>query len=70
MANITERLHKRVANKFPVMNVIIGSEGDKHKGTVQEREIDKHMVTLVIGTSNVYIIKAEPVEEEEDGKAD
>ena len=63
MAKITERLHKKIAQKFPVMNVIIGKKGDSEKGTIQEREIDKHMVTLVIGTSNVYIIKAEPVEE-------
>ncbi len=65
MIEITERLHKRVAQKFPVMNCIIGTEGDKRKGSVQERVIDKHNVTLVIGTSNVYIIKAEPIEEED-----
>ncbi len=64
MIEITERLHKKVAQKFPVMNVIIGKEGDEYRGTVQERIIDKHNVTVVIGISNVTIIKAEPIEEE------
>jgi hypothetical protein len=63
MTKITEKLHKQIARKFPVMNVIIGGGRDLEKGMVTEREIGKHLVTLVIGTSNVYIIEAKPLEE-------
>lgn len=63
MAEITTKLHKQVAKKFPVMNVIIGSESDEHKGTKQVREIDGHNVTLIIGISNVYIIDAEELKD-------
>ena len=65
MVEITERLHKKVSQKFPVMNVIIGKEGDEYKGSVVRRDIDGYRVTLVIGTSNVHIIDAEPIEEDD-----
>ncbi len=64
MPDISDLLFKKVAQKFPVMNVIKGKEGDEHKGTVVERVIANHNVTLVIGISNVTIIKVEEIEDE------
>ena len=64
MVEISDLLLKKVGQKFPVMNIIKGKEGDECKGTVQEREIANHMVTLVIGISNVTIIKVELIEED------
>ena len=63
MPEISDLLLKKIGNSFPCMNVLIGKEGDEYRGTVQERIIAGHNVTLVIGTSNVTITKAEEVED-------
>jgi len=57
-----EKLLKAIGKKFPVMNVIpsIGKKGRAF--TTVEREIAKHLVTLEIGISNVYVIDVKKLE--------
>jgi hypothetical protein len=63
MAEISDLLMKKIQQKFPVMNIIKGEKGGEYRGTLQEREIAGHKVTLVIGISNVIVINAEIIED-------
>lgn len=62
--NISDRLLKKIGQKFPVMNVIIGNSENGYTGVRQQREIDGYLVHLIIGISNVYIVDVEELKDE------
>lgn len=65
MSEISDRIHKMTARRFPVMNVIKYDGGTEPQGVRVDREVDKHKVTVIIGKYNVTIMKVVPIEEKE-----